>query len=219
MHGTGGWKREGGAAHDRDLTTNWSLCRPNILALSGLQDKIVAHTGAALDIAPRLGMRFDLVFIDADKREYPAYYRMAMESLVESGSYPLADNILWYGKVAHETPAGDRQSLGIKAFNDMVMQDDRVENVILPIRGRTRSYPGQIKRKRHPARPERLAYRIENPEESGTGSILLVRHTDIACMLSARYAVSVQPVFIENKILQKPRFVQTFPRLYHSVVR
>ena len=99
-----------------------------------MQEKIVAHTGPALEIAPQLGMRFDLIFIDADKREYPAYYRMAMDSLVESGSYLLADNILWYGKVAHETPAGDRQSLGIKAFNDMVMQDDRVENVILPIR-------------------------------------------------------------------------------------
>ena len=125
---------EGGVLHTIEIDDELESLSSKYFALSGLQDKIVAHTGPALDIAPRLGMRFDLIFIDADKREYPAYYRMAMDSLVESGSYLLADNILWYGKVAEQTPAGDRFTEGIKQFNRMVTEDDRVENVILPLR-------------------------------------------------------------------------------------
>ncbi len=96
--------------------------------------RIIQHIGSALEDAPKLGLTFDLIFIDGDKREYPAYYRMAMDRLTHSGSYLLADNILWYGKVAHETPANDRFSQAIKEFNNMVKEDPRVENVILPIR-------------------------------------------------------------------------------------
>lgn len=96
--------------------------------------RIIQHIGSALDGAPKLGMTFDLIFIDGDKREYPAYYRMAMESLTHSGSYLLADNILWYGKVVQDTPANDRFSKAIKEFNEIVKEDPRVENVILPIR-------------------------------------------------------------------------------------
>ena len=95
--------------------------------------RIVQHIGSALDIAPTLG-KFDLIFIDGDKREYPQYYRMVMETAVHSGSYILADNILWYGKVTEPTPANDRFTEGIKEFNRMVVEDDRVENVILPLR-------------------------------------------------------------------------------------
>ncbi len=95
--------------------------------------RIVQHIGSALDIAPTLGT-FDLIFIDGDKREYPQYYRMVMETAVHSGSYILADNILWYGKVTEPTPAHDRFTEGIKEFNRIVVEDDRVENVILPLR-------------------------------------------------------------------------------------
>ena len=98
-----------------------------------MDGRIVQHIGSALDIAPTLG-KFDLIFIDGDKREYPQYYRMVMETAVHSGSYILADNILWYGKVTEPTPANDRFTEGIKEFNRMVVEDDRVENVILPLR-------------------------------------------------------------------------------------
>ena len=101
--------------------------------------KIKLHIGSALDIAPTLGKQFDLVFIDGDKREYPAYYRMLMGDdggvpLVHSGSILLADNILWYGKVVEEVAHNDRQTQGILEFNRMVRDDDRVENFILPLR-------------------------------------------------------------------------------------
>ena len=92
-----------------------------------------ASSGSALDLAPALGL-FDLIFIDGDKREYPDYYRMAMRTLVRSGSYLLADNILWYGKVTEPAAHNDRHTKAIQEFNDLVAADDRVENVILPIR-------------------------------------------------------------------------------------
>lgn len=101
--------------------------------------KIKLHIGSALEIAPTLGKQFDMVFIDGDKREYPAYYRMLMgddggEPLVHSGSILLADNILWYGKVVEKVAHNDHQTQGILEFNRMVRDDERVESFILPLR-------------------------------------------------------------------------------------
>ena len=98
--------------------------------------KIRRHTGSALDVVPALGECYDLVFIDGNKREYPDYYRMLFDGgLVHSGSYILADNILWYGKVVEENiKPSDVQTLGIVEFNKMVHDDPRVESVIVPIR-------------------------------------------------------------------------------------
>lgn len=101
--------------------------------------KIRQHIGSALEIAPRLGKVFDLVFIDGDKREYPAYFRMVMgdggyKPLVRSGSFIIADNILWYGKVAQPIAHNDLHTQGIIEFNKIVCSDPRVENVVVPIR-------------------------------------------------------------------------------------
>lgn len=114
-------------------TTNWNRSHRNISSAAGFPAALRCTSGSALDIAPSLGV-FDLIFIDGDKREYPQYYDMALSHLVRSGSYLLADNILWYGKVAETVPVGDRHTWAIREFNDRVLQDDRVENVILPIR-------------------------------------------------------------------------------------
>lgn len=101
--------------------------------------KIRLHIGSALELAPALGERFDLVFIDGDKREYPDYYRMLMgdrdgRPLVHAGSVLLADNILWSGKVVEPVAHGDRHTQALLEFNRMVVADPRVENVILPLR-------------------------------------------------------------------------------------
>jgi len=102
-------------------------------------DKIRLHIGSALDIAPALGLAFDLVFIDGDKREYPDYYRMLLgdgggRPLVHGGSILIADNILWSGKVVQPVAHNDRHTQAIVEFNRMVAEDPRVENVILPLR-------------------------------------------------------------------------------------
>ena len=101
--------------------------------------KIRLHIGSALDIAPTLGGTFDLVFIDGDKREYPAYYRMLMGDdgrppLVHSGSVLIADNILWSGKVVQPVVHNDRHTRALLDFNRTVVGDPRVENVFLPLR-------------------------------------------------------------------------------------
>ena len=98
-------------------------------------DKIRVHVGAALDIAPKLGKQFDLVFMDGDKREYPAYYDMLMGGgLLHSGSVILADNILWYGKVVQPVAHNDHHTQALIEFNRRVKEDERVESVILPLR-------------------------------------------------------------------------------------
>lgn len=101
--------------------------------------KIHLHIGSALDVAPRLGGTFDLVFMDGDKREYPAYYRMLMgddggAALLHSGSVIIADNILWSGKVVEPVVARDRHTQALIEFNRMVLEDPRIENVIVPLR-------------------------------------------------------------------------------------
>lgn len=101
--------------------------------------KIRLHIGSALEIAPRIGVTFDLVFIDGDKREYPDYLRMLLgdtgdRPLVGSGSVLLADNILWSGKVVGPVAPADRHTQAVMEFNRMVAEDARLENVILPLR-------------------------------------------------------------------------------------
>lgn len=101
--------------------------------------KIRLHIGSALDLAPQLGRSYDLVFMDGDKREYPAYYRMLMGDdggtpLLHRGSVIIADNILWSGKVVEPVVGRDRHTQALIAFNRMVLEDPRVENVIVPLR-------------------------------------------------------------------------------------
>lgn len=95
-------------------------------------DKITMHIGDAMDVVPKLQAMFDMAFIDGDKRRYTEYYEMVLQHL-NPGGYILADNTLWDGHVVDEN-AHDAQTLGIKAFNDLVANDDRVEKVILPLR-------------------------------------------------------------------------------------
>lgn len=95
---------------------------------------ITLHIGDAMQLIEPLSAEFgpwDLVFIDANKRIYPEYYR-AVKPHVRHGGFILVDNTLWYGKV--ETNAGDAQTQGILRFNDMVASDPDVETVIIPMR-------------------------------------------------------------------------------------
>lgn len=96
-------------------------------------DRIHLHIGDALDIIPTLGDRWDLAFVDADKREYVKYYEMLLPRM-NPGGVILADNTLWYGRITEEARASDLQTRGLQEFNDLVASDPRVEKVILPLR-------------------------------------------------------------------------------------
>ena len=96
--------------------------------------KVNLLIGNALDIIPSLDKVYDMVFIYADKRLYQTYYDMVLPKL-KKGGIILADNTLWDGKVLIDTPNhNDTQTIAIKAFNDFVAQDIRVEKIILPLR-------------------------------------------------------------------------------------
>lgn len=97
------------------------------------KEKITVHFGDALEVIPKLGGEFDLVFIDADKRLYSEYYDLVFP-MVRPGGLILADNTLWDGHVVEVPHSADKQTLGIMAFNDKIKRDDRVEKVILPLR-------------------------------------------------------------------------------------
>lgn len=125
---------EGGILHTFEINDEQEDFTRPWLEQSPWAEKIVFHIGDALEMVPRLGVTFDLAFVDGDKRNYVAYYEMVMQHLTPGG-YIIADNTLWDGHVLEaETRHTDRQTLGIKAFNDLVAQDIRVEKVILPVR-------------------------------------------------------------------------------------
>lgn len=89
--------------------------------------------GDAITEAPRLGITFDMAFLDGDKRTYLATYEMAL-SVLRGGGFIIADNTLWDGHVVDAAYAHDHQTQGIMAFNDFVASDSRVERVMLPLR-------------------------------------------------------------------------------------
>jgi len=109
-----------------DFTRPW-------IEQSAVADKITFIIGDALDGAPRLGVEFDMVFIDGDKRAYCDYYDMAL-SVLRPGGFIVADNTLWDGHVTDPAYDHDQQTQGIRRFNDYVAGDLRSEQVILPMR-------------------------------------------------------------------------------------
>ena len=100
---------------------------------SEVADKIEFIIGDALTEAPKLGIAFDMVFMDGDKRTYRDCYEMVM-TILKPGGFILADNTLWDGHVVDPAYDKDHQTQGIETFNDYIAQDPRVEQVILPLR-------------------------------------------------------------------------------------
>ena len=105
------------------------------LAEAPYRDRIHLHLGDALVLVPELVQQhsFDLVYMDANKRQYIDYYELLIPHL-PTGAIVLADNTLWDGKVVEEPLPTDSQTQAILAFNDWVQRDSRVENLILPLR-------------------------------------------------------------------------------------
>ena len=96
-------------------------------------DRIHPHLQDASTLIPKLDRMYDIVYIDADKRLYPAYYDMVFDK-VRPGGYILADNVLWSGKTASDTHPTDKQTAAIMEFNKKTASDPRVERLVLPIR-------------------------------------------------------------------------------------
>lgn len=100
---------------------------------SGLEEKVELITGNALDVLKTLSGPYDLIFIDADKKEYVSYYDLCFD-LLKPGGFMVADNVLWGGKVVDDKQHNEPDTRGILDFNERVRDDNRVKQVILPVR-------------------------------------------------------------------------------------
>lgn len=100
---------------------------------SPVADKVTFMIGDAITEAPRLGITFDMAFIDGDKRTYQETYEMVL-SILKPGGFILADNTLWDGHVIDAAYGHDQQTQGVIRFNDFIARDPRVERVIVPLR-------------------------------------------------------------------------------------
>lgn len=124
---------DGGMLHTIEVDDELEDFIRQWVSRSDVADRISLHIGDALKVVPKLGIQFDLVFMDGEKRQYPQYYEMVLDH-VRPGGYILADNTLWDGHVVDSAYDRDEQTVAIRRFNDMVAADDRVEVAMIPIR-------------------------------------------------------------------------------------
>jgi caffeoyl-CoA O-methyltransferase len=124
---------QGGEIHTIDVNEELEDMQRRYFEASGYADSIHLHIGSAMEIIPKLEGSFDLVYIDADKENYPKYFDLIIER-INDGGYIIADNVLWSGKVLDSAEKGDQETISLQEYNQKVQDDDRVQNVLLPIR-------------------------------------------------------------------------------------
>lgn len=122
---------DGGKVITLDIQEDTNAVARSYVGKTAYDEKIVFMLGNAVDIIPTLTETFDLVFIDADKPNYSNYYDLVIDRL-RPGGFIVADNVLWSGKVLEAEK--DENTQALHDFNQMVLADERVENVLLPIR-------------------------------------------------------------------------------------
>jgi len=122
--------RNGGLLHTIEKNIVLKDYAKSIYEKAAVTDRIVCHFGDAKEIIPQIDCRFDLVYIDAAKRQYISYFELVYPKM-ESGGIIIADNVLWKGKVASEHD--DKLGKGLHEFNTYIKQHQGVENIILPI--------------------------------------------------------------------------------------
>lgn len=124
---------EGGMIDTLDINEELEDLQNKYFEKSGYRDKITQHFGNALEIIPTLDKKYDLVFIDADKSNYPSYFALIIDKMNTRGII-LSDNVLWSGKVVEELHPKDVDTKALLDYNIMLSEDERVETVLLPIR-------------------------------------------------------------------------------------
>lgn len=116
-----------------DINDELGAIQEKYIGKSPYAGRIRRLFGNAMDIIPALNESFDLVFVDADKENYPAYYEMLMSRL-KPGSFILFDNVLWSGKVLSEPRESDIETIALRELNERLTSDPRIENMLLPLR-------------------------------------------------------------------------------------
>lgn len=124
---------QAGELHSIDINEELTDFVQKYVNEAGYQNEIKLHVGNALEIIPLLKEDWDVVLIDADKNNYMNYYNLLIDNL-KSGSYIIADNVLWSGKVIEDYNQQDEDTKTLIDFNKMIQKDERIENVLFPIR-------------------------------------------------------------------------------------
>lgn len=124
---------EKGIIHTIDINEELVSIQNKYFAKSKCNNSIMQHVGDARSIIKNINEKFDLVFLDADKENYIEYYELVIEK-VKKGGLIIADNVLWTGKVVEPKKDDDELTQYLIDFNKMINEDDRVENIILPLR-------------------------------------------------------------------------------------
>ena len=124
---------ENGIIHTIDINEELVSIQNKYFAKSECNNSIIQHVGEARNIIKSINEKFDLVFLDADKENYIEYYKLVIEK-VKKGGLIIADNVLWTGKVVEPEKDDDELTQYLIDFNKMINEDDRVENIILPLR-------------------------------------------------------------------------------------
>ena len=122
---------ENGILHTIDINEEYTSYAHKYFQRSDYTDKITQHIGKAVDVIPSISEKVQLVFIDADKENYSNYYNLIFDKL-EIDGYIIADNVLWSGKVVEDKM--DIETKALDEYNKMIQNDDRVENILLPVR-------------------------------------------------------------------------------------
>ncbi|NBG66710.1 O-methyltransferase [Acidiluteibacter ferrifornacis] len=122
-----------GTLHTIDINEELETISNKYFKDSPYSDQIQQHIGNALEIIPGLSVDFDLIFIDADKENYLNYYKLLIEK-VKPGTVLIADNVLWSGKVTEKAKPKDIETIALQEFNTAIQNDERVENILFPIR-------------------------------------------------------------------------------------
>ena len=122
-----------GALHTIDVNEELYDLQRKYFDASNYAENIIQHTGNALDIIPTLTHDFDIVFIDADKRNYPNYLELLIPKL-NTGAVLLSDNVLWSGKVVEAVAADDVDTKALLEYNRLLNEHPKLETVVLPIR-------------------------------------------------------------------------------------
>ena len=122
-----------GELHTIDINEELHDFQRKYFDLSGFGKQIIQHTGNALEIIPKLDMVFDLVFIDADKHNYPNYLELVLPKL-SRGAVILSDNVLWSGKVVETLKKDDIDTEALLKYNKLLNEHPKLETILLPIR-------------------------------------------------------------------------------------
>lgn len=125
--------KSGGELHTIDINEELEDFSNSYFKKAGLEKEITMHVGNAMEVVPTIDKQWDLVFIDADKENYINYYNLVLGH-VKPGGFIISDNVLWSGKVTQPIDPKDKETKVLVELAETIEVDDRVENVLMPIR-------------------------------------------------------------------------------------